>query len=311
MNLAYLILAYKNPEQLGRLVRRLDDKNVRFFIHIDKKQAIEPFKKAVEGLKRKVTFVKRERSAWGSYATVKATLNGFEAIAQDSKHHDRIVLMSGLDYPLKTNEEIREFFGVNWEKNFIDHTPMPYKNWEQGGFPRIEKYYFYVRNKIFEYPMNPQQPSLLRTCLDKAFRLVLSPKRKFPSKIKPYRGEQYFAINRMAMLAILEYVKEHPEIIKAYRHTMAPDEMFFQTVLMNCGKEHVINSLDSEVVLHLRWPKEHSAHPVHFTEKDLKELANLGAHKLFGRKFDTEVDAKILDLIDENLLQKSRKKMVA
>ena len=40
----YLILAHKNPEQLCRMIRTLDDGVSTFFIHVDAKVAIEPFK---------------------------------------------------------------------------------------------------------------------------------------------------------------------------------------------------------------------------------------------------------------------------
>ena len=39
----YLILAHKNPQQLYRLIKALDDGKSQFFIHVDSKTAIEPF----------------------------------------------------------------------------------------------------------------------------------------------------------------------------------------------------------------------------------------------------------------------------
>ena len=70
---------------------------------------------------------------------------------------------------------------------------------------------------------------------------------------------------------------------------------------MNCGKEHIIKSLTSDIVLHLRWPEEKSAHPIHFTRDDLSELAN--SDKLFARKFDETIDPLILDYIDGMMLK--------
>ena len=39
----YLILAHRNPEQLCRMIKALDDGNSKFFIHLDAKTPIEPF----------------------------------------------------------------------------------------------------------------------------------------------------------------------------------------------------------------------------------------------------------------------------
>jgi hypothetical protein len=37
MRIAYLIMAHKNPTQVIRLIDRLDDEGVSFFVHVDRK----------------------------------------------------------------------------------------------------------------------------------------------------------------------------------------------------------------------------------------------------------------------------------
>ena len=44
----YLILAHKNPQQLTRMIKTLDDGNSKFFIHLDAKTPIEPFTAQLE-----------------------------------------------------------------------------------------------------------------------------------------------------------------------------------------------------------------------------------------------------------------------
>jgi glycerol-3-phosphate responsive antiterminator len=41
MKIAYLVLAHGNFEQLERLIKALDDEGAAFFIHVDKKAAIQ------------------------------------------------------------------------------------------------------------------------------------------------------------------------------------------------------------------------------------------------------------------------------
>jgi len=41
MKIAYIILAHKNPDQIKRLVLRLNTEGTSFFIHIDKKAIIK------------------------------------------------------------------------------------------------------------------------------------------------------------------------------------------------------------------------------------------------------------------------------
>ncbi|MGF1986665.1 MAG: hypothetical protein RMY62_002115 [Nostoc sp. ZfuVER08] len=51
MKIAYIILAHKYPEQLKRLIHRLNTENVSFFIHIDKKVEAKIYHQVVTLLK--------------------------------------------------------------------------------------------------------------------------------------------------------------------------------------------------------------------------------------------------------------------
>ena len=67
MRVAYLILAYKHPNQLGRLVRRLIHEEARFYIHIDKRSDISEFREDLSRIKRltEMTLLPRVNSDWG------------------------------------------------------------------------------------------------------------------------------------------------------------------------------------------------------------------------------------------------------
>lgn len=69
MKLAYLISAYKDPQQLKRLVNRLHDNDTFFFIHVDMNTDIATFCKALEGIKN-VSFTNtRFNVSWGGMDT--------------------------------------------------------------------------------------------------------------------------------------------------------------------------------------------------------------------------------------------------
>jgi hypothetical protein len=67
-----------------------------------------------------------------------------------------------------------------------------------------------------------------------------------------------------------------------------------------------LNSIFEDKVVndHLRyidWNKRGAARPpAILLKRDFGKLAN--THKLFARKFDTNVDSEILDMIDKNIL---------
>ena len=79
MEKAYIILAHRNPIQVYRLIRQLDDHQSTFFLHIDKKVRVGAFTGLLE-FGAKVKLVKREFSSWASFGIVQATINALEAI---------------------------------------------------------------------------------------------------------------------------------------------------------------------------------------------------------------------------------------
>ena len=67
MNIAFLILCHKNPDQINVLIRKLSPYNI--FIHIDKKSDIQPFLRDLN--LENVHFLKnRITTSWGGLFTM-------------------------------------------------------------------------------------------------------------------------------------------------------------------------------------------------------------------------------------------------
>jgi hypothetical protein len=90
-------------------------------------------------------------------------------------------------------------------------------------------------------------------------------------------------------------VETRPDVVRFFEHAFIPDELFFQTVLMNSA--HAESIVDDNL-RYIDW----AAHPGPkiLREEDLPRL--LVSDKLFARKFDATVDADVLDRLDEHLL---------
>src|SRR5690554_4776848 len=96
---AYLILAHTDPEQLYNLTRSLDYES-RIFIHLDKKSDIRKFKEY--DYPSSVSFIEdRVKVSWAGFNMVVATLNLMKVAMEHSKDYSHLVLLSGLDYPIK------------------------------------------------------------------------------------------------------------------------------------------------------------------------------------------------------------------
>ncbi len=120
--------------------------------------------------------------------------------------------------------------------------------------------------------------------------------RHLPYNLKPYGGSAYFCLAKRHVSYILRYIENKPDLIGFFRRTFAPDEMFFQTILMNSSlKDSIVN----DNLRYIDWCKQGVPLPAVLTVADVENL--LCSTKLFARKFDLDVDSKILDYIDKKI----------
>src|SRR4051812_25185526 len=102
MNIAYLILAHNQPQQLERLISRLDQPNAHFYIHIDRKSADkEAIGAAVAGFKN-VHIISNHDVNWMGFKMVESTIELLKLAFNSGIGFKYYVLMSGLDYPIKS-----------------------------------------------------------------------------------------------------------------------------------------------------------------------------------------------------------------
>jgi hypothetical protein len=122
--------------------------------------------------------------------------------------------------------------------------------------------------------------------------MPLTLRRSLPAGLEPHDGSAHWCLSR----ACLEYVvARDPEIIRFFRRSAVPDEAFFQTILMSSPLAPTIVNDD---LRYIDW-SEGRPSPRVLTMADLETLK--ASHALFARKFDTRVDAAVLDALDEHI----------
>jgi hypothetical protein len=156
----------------------------------------------------------------------------------------------------------------------MEHFALPTTNWLEGGVPRYEKFHFWIGSRHVSVPrFLPGRPF-------KAF----------------HGGSSYWSLTRAHAEYVCDYLRSRPGAESFFRHTFIPDEMFFQSVLLNGG---LGSQIDNTNALHVDWSDPRES-PKVLRSRDWDALKASG--KLFARKFDIAEDSGILDRIDRELL---------
>jgi len=298
----YLILAHKNPLQLGRMIERLDDGASKFFIHLDAKTPIEPFAACLEGAH--IRFIdKRERCVWGDFSIVQATIRLMEAASEEQ---GVFILMSGQDYPIQSQGYINAFLESNKEFDFIEIEPLEEKWKPKMVKDKLEHYHIlhseergnsncyapFAHCSVFQ-KLRTLMHLLKGRLSQKNFRLLCSlPKRVAPFE-RQYAGSQFWAFSERTFYAVLHYIREHKAALEEYyKYTSSPDEIYFHSVLMDLvAKDSTIKL--KEQITYVNYFRKNNV----FITEDSEKLTSAKG-KLFARKFDTDIDIEILNKLD-------------
>ncbi|WP_379963311.1 beta-1,6-N-acetylglucosaminyltransferase [Epilithonimonas sp. UC225_85] len=274
INIAYLILVHRLPNQFKRLFEAIYKTNNYYLIHIDKKAEKELGTEVESFLKDypNVYILKSENVIWGGYSMVQAELDGMNFLLNIDAKWDYFINLSGQDYPLKSQKIIREFLTKNNGKNYIKIADQKITRPET--MNRIENYFDEVDDKI-----SP-----------------LTYKREFMKDITPYIGGQWMILTRdcCTFLCNSTEVKKFEDY---YKNTLIAEESFFQTVLMNTKFDGQLVNDDKRAIIWIP-DGDIKLRPKTFTTDDL-DFLNSGSN-LFARKFDDNVDNKIINHININ-----------
>ena len=274
MRIGYVVLAYKSPSQLRRLLRRIAGEDSSIAVHVDRSTDRAVFHEMTrsEGELPDVHFLDRRRTYWGGFALVEATLDGIDYLVRGTPPVDYVILLTGQDYPLRPRAAIVEFLRGAGGRSFVHHSPLPYSAWgPRGGLNRLESWYYVGRRRYhFRVPWQ----------------------RKVPGGLHPYGGEAYWCLTRAAGEYVVRFAHENRRFVRFFRHVFIPDETFFHTIVMNSRfREDVVN----DTLHYVDWDADPS--PAILTRDHFERMVRAG--KLFARKFDAATDGAILDMLDD------------
>ena len=279
MKVAFLMQCHKNPKQINLLLKALKHPQVDVFIHVDSKN--ENIRENIEKIDGVYLLPKKDcvDVQWAQFSQVQATLNLLDA-AISGGGYSHYFLISGQDFPLKSIGEIVKFLNEHKNENFIDCALI--KQFEKRNdiyFPRIvvgRKKWQKILKNILVYGTGGWNHT---------FSLV---RRAAPGNVQYYFGSSWWCLNDAMVKWIYNFLENYPESIKLFKHSLCPDECFFQTLVMNSPYANNVKPY----LHYIRWEKGMSS-PKTLTTIDYEELKK--AEKLIARKFDINVDSEIIE----------------
>ncbi|WP_293879980.1 beta-1,6-N-acetylglucosaminyltransferase [Sphingobacterium sp. UBA1498] len=277
---AYLIMAHTDFEVLDKLLLCLDDKRNDIYIHFDQKVAQLP-ELATHHAGLYILHT-RVDVHWGDVSVVAAEYHLFEAAAaqqQYAYYH----LLSGVDLPLKSQDEIHAFFAVHQGQEFIGF---------QNGDCRKE-----IDRKVRRVHLYPTRFRAVKGISGYYYRAVRALSLRLQELFGLYRnqdevfkkGAQWVSLTD----AFVRYVlSQKSAVLKKYQYTFCSDEIFIQTLCWNSVFRLRIYRKTSESKGSQRMIGWHKGQLIEWTSADFDRL--MASDLLFARKFSS----KHIDLVD-------------
>ncbi len=247
MKIAYLILCHTDPKHIRRLVSKLTYKtDNECFVHVDKKSNLVDFKEELNNIPRTIILKNRTDISWGSYSAIEATINLMRETV--GKGYDRIIILQGLEYPIKSNIEIDNFFVNNRTEYMLAQNIS-----NSTDFKEIHKYrlYWYLgKRNIFIKLLH------MMNCLCLKFGKIPKLKKNYAidksgNHMQIYQGCAQFGITSELVEYILKFHDNNPKFNHYFKSMYAPDEAYFHTIVHNSDYAKNVKKKDIPLNPHL------------------------------------------------------------
>lgn len=271
MRFAYMIMAHNSYELLKELIKTLDFPENDIYIHLDLKLGNVDLQQFV-GLTKysKVSFLKnRVDVQWGRVSIVEATMNLLEESIKG--RYDYYHILSGVDFPIKSNKYIKDFFEKNKGKEFIGFRP----ELKQKDVSERIAYYHFVNGNSYRNSWLMHKINTLLIYIQKIFYI------RHYYNIECFKiGPAWFSITDSLAR---DLVSKKNTILHKYKYVKLPDEMFIQSFVYGTDYMNRIYKLDEQYQSCLRKIDWERGDPYVWMPEDFDEL--IESSYLYARKF--------------------------
>ena len=299
MNIAYLISAHTDAPQLQRLIEALHPE-AHFFVHIDRKSDIRAFTSAV--CRENVHFLEdRVDVRWGTILEVDYQMALIRAAVDYPVKFDRIFFLSGMDYPLWSNEKITRWLEAQGDKEMLCGICMDTE--DIGGQQRR---LYQTSRPFFSIGALGNRGNQRLSIVCRKLKALLGVRKSLHFMVdgkvwRLYKGSAWWCISQDLACYIYNMYMQKPEILRYFVDSFGQAETVIQTIAFNSPEW-----AEKCMLVCGEYPGLAALTPLHFIiyepvikvmdETDYKALMASG--RMFARKFISGRSDKLVEVLD-------------
>ena len=222
--IAFILLCHKDPDAIIAQARQLTAAGDYISIHFDARSGVADFDRIEQALgdSPNIALVhNRVRCGWGEWSLVKATIAAIELALDKFPRATHFYMVSGDCMAIKPAQYTHALLDRD-DADFIESFDFFKSDWIKTGFKEERLIYRHLfnerlRKRLFYYSFDLQK------------KLGLT--RKIPADLQIMIGSQWWCLRRPTIEAVMDFIKQRPDIRRFFRTTWMPDETFFQTLV--------------------------------------------------------------------------------
>jgi len=317
-NVVYFMETHTRPAQVERLVRTITAGNpdaVVLISHDVAGQALD-----VAGLQaRGNVHVLLHQGNYGDFSHLERYFAAVDWLELNGIEYEWLENLSGQDYPLRPIAEIEDELGATRFDGFLQYGPVfpervppeadqgiagyrlapafdasmryDYRHWHLGKATNLKHRLMYPLMAF-----NLVQP-WVRVSNSYATVGVRRRHSVFGPDFHCYGGSFFCTLRAECVRYVRRYAAANPKAVGFFRTVMAPEEIFFHSVLVNAGGF----KLSTDYKRYIDWSQVKDTHPKTLGIADAPALLASDAH--WARKLDLDKDAEIFDILDQRVLR--------
>ena len=281
---AFLITAYKDREQLLRLINSLSP-HANLYVHIDTKSR-ELNGEELRGLGfENTTFISKYSISWGSYKHLLAIRDLLYLALEDSEN-TYFHTISAQDFPICSWEKFESFFQDNKGKIYM--TCRDVEDLDENVKDRYRFRYLQTEGKTVRKIANR---------IGLIIQQLLRCRRSYIGEYKKiFKGMVWASFPRNAAELVCEVCEKTQGFLKNLKNVYIPEEFFFQTIFMNSA---FAPSVVPNNLRYTDWNSKDGRSPRTLDGGDFAKV--IESECLFARKIDSHISADFMKQLDEYL----------